>query len=67
MKKCAVIVLFFLFIINGCAELAGNRKVDFTPLIRGDFSARTQPAKISKEASDALLEKGYAKLGVIEV
>jgi ankyrin repeat protein len=59
--------MFFLFIISGCAELMGNRRVDYTPLIRGDFDARTQPAKISIEASDALLEKGYAKLGVIEV
>ena len=67
MKRYAAIVLFFLFIVSGCAEMARNRQVDFTPLIRGDFAARTQPARISKENSDTLLEKGYAKLGVIEV
>jgi ankyrin repeat protein len=67
MKRCAAIVLLFLFIVSGCAEMARNRQVEFTPLVRGDFAARTQPAKFSKEASDALLEKGFAKLGVIEV
>jgi ankyrin repeat protein len=67
MKKYAAISIFFLFIVSGCAELAGNRKIDFTPLVRGDFGARPQPAAISKEAGDVLLEEGYAKLGVIEV
>ncbi len=67
MKKCAAILLSFLFIICGCVEIAGNRQVDFAPLIRGDFGAHAQSATISKEASDALLKKGYAKLGVIKV
>jgi hypothetical protein len=66
MKQTTLLTLGSFLVISGCAGLLGDRKLDFKPLIEGKFSPRTQQTESSEESSHALLEKGYAKMGLIE-
>ena len=38
-------------------------KIEYEPLIQGDFSARTVPAKVSKESDESLIKNGYVMIG----
>jgi ankyrin repeat protein len=52
-----------LIMLAGCAPLLPGPVIEYKPLIRGDFSARTGPAKVSMESEDSLIKSGYVRIG----
>jgi hypothetical protein len=75
MKKSLMLIfpLLPLFVsqLSGCGPLAmqanDDRRVKFDNYFTEPFSARNQPAATSQEKELTLLEKGYAKIGNLEV
>ena len=51
-----------LVVLSGCSTL----EVKYEPVTQTDFSARSQPAKISNESELSLIERGYAKIGTVQ-
>ena len=66
MKKYSILIALILFLLSGCAILSSN--ITFTPAFKDEkVSARSVPAKISKESDKILETKGYAYIGFVRL
>lgn len=61
----SILLLITLF-INGCATNT-KENVNYDPAVAGDFTSRSQLPKLTTDSENILVNKGYFKIGRIQV
>lgn len=63
LRRVIWVILFFLLI--GCVKLKPT--LTYQPLLERSFTSRPQPATLSQTPAETLVQKGFVKIGYIDI